>query len=184
MAIISWSETPAWFIASLTSHLHLSRSSIAAIRRVNKHWRDIHDSLLTTLVPRRMPTDPSKVPLWCSNVRVVDLSRWVSKVCDSDLRWAASSFSQAQVLVVCGEKRWWGSDVSDAGLLAVSQHMKSLTSLDLRFCRKVSDAGVRSLRGLPNLQQLWLRDGSMMSSDGIWEAVRETAMSTAIMAPS
>lgn len=36
--------------------------------------------------------------------------------------------------------------------------MKSLTSLDLRFCRKVSDAGVRSLRGLPNLQQLWLRD--------------------------
>ena len=89
----------------------------AAVRLVSAGWKAVHDALVTRLVLRRQTTDEAVGML----VR----------------RFPA--------VVLLEYKNDGGRVLTDVGLRAVSS-LRALTSLDLRYCNKVTAAGVQALR--------------------------------------
>jgi hypothetical protein len=89
----------------------------ATVRLVSAGWKAVHDALVTRLVLRRQTTDE-----------------------------AVGILVRRFPAVVSVEYRGGGWRVlTDVGLRAVSS-LRALTSLDLRYCNKVTAAGVQALR--------------------------------------
>jgi hypothetical protein len=142
----------AWRSATQAGGLGFSQAS-ATVRLVCTQWQAVHDAMVRRLVLRRDTTDEA----------MGMLVRRFPAVESLEMKWAPGGHALADegvravsscTALTSLNLRWCGK-VTDEALQAVSS-LRALTFLDLSYCRSVSDEGLQTLSSLTKLTTLYV----------------------------
>mmetsp|Transcript_43870 Transcript_43870/g.83776 ORF Transcript_43870/g.83776 Transcript_43870/m.83776 type:complete len:577 (-) Transcript_43870:249-1979(-) len=141
----------------ILQYLGWERASSVAVRQVCRDWRDVHDSGLTRLEPRFVPSDGPKGKALCGRARfpyvvALHLGKYYREATslDAELQSAVGLWPRLTSLTVTtvdGKHVDISEGLNDQGLLALSK-LVELETLELQNCDLITDEGMQELTSL------------------------------------
>ena len=121
------------------------------------------------VVPRRFRNIPTSFWQLYNLSAITEIDGIGSQIKDADLRYVAQHCANLSVLKVL---KYYNdeesADITNAGVIALSQGCPELSKLDLCGCREITDAGVIALaQGCPELSDLNLRECDQITDEGV-----------------
>jgi bacterioferritin-associated ferredoxin len=181
----AWTKPPEYVFEAVVEHMQGDREVSAVFRQVCRAWREAHDRLITVLKPSSAPRD-ARVWRKFGGVKTLHfwnepLERTFGELADDDVKKALASLVSLNTISLGGgitdayERVY--PNVTDKGMRMLSL-LTTLTSLDLRGCRRVTDKGMRTLSQLSTLTFLDLSWCEAVTDNGVRSLASLTALTS------